>query len=107
MKIKEYIENEGMDWNEIVGWKNYTSHNIIEGHGGGGGLILNKLRRSLYFGALEGEVNGRGTSESPPKAEVFENKQRLLKKEYETKSDLLEGRWIFQKNNQFLNQVSF
>ena len=30
----------------------------------------------------------------PPKEKVFADEQRLLKKVYETKSGLLEGRWI-------------
>ena len=56
--------------------------------------------------AFEGEINGRGTSESPPKEEVFEDEQELLKKVYETKSGLLEGRWVVQ-NKQSISQPSF
>ena len=56
---------------------------------------------------FEGEINGRGESESPPKEEVFEDEQGLLKKVYETKSGLLEGNGLFKINNQFLNQVLF
>ena len=44
--------------------------------------------------------------ESPPKEEVFEDEQRLLKKVYETKSGLLEGRWIVQ-NKQSISQPCF
>ena len=55
---------------------------------------------------FEGKINGRGTSESPPKEEVFEDEQELLKKVYETKSGLLEGRWIVQ-NKQSISQPSF
>ena len=55
---------------------------------------------------FEGEISGRGESESPPKEEVFENEQELLKKVYETKSGLLEGRWIVQ-NKQSISQPSF
>ena len=51
-------------------------------------------------------MNGRGTSESPPKEEVFEDEQGLLKRVYETKSGLLEGRWIVQ-NKQSFSQPSF
>ena len=43
---------------------------------------------------------------SPPKEEVFENEQELLKKVYETKSGLLEGRSIVQ-NKQSISQPSF
>ena len=46
--------------------------------------------------AFEGGINGRVTSESPPKEEVSEGEQRLLKKVFETKYRLIEGRWIVQ-----------
>ena len=52
------------------------------------------------------EINGRGEYGSPPKEEVFEKEQELFKKLYETKSGLLEGRWIVQ-NNQSNSQPSF
>ena len=55
---------------------------------------------------LRGGINGKGESESPPKEEVFESEQELLKKVYETKSGLLEGRWIVQ-NKQSISQPSF
>ena len=69
-------------------------------------MNTDKLRRSLYFRTFEGEINGRGESESPPKEEVFEDEQELLKKVYETKKGLLEGRWIVQ-NKQSISQPSF
>ena len=55
---------------------------------------------------FEGEINGRGTSESSPKEEVFDDEQEMLKKVYETKSGLLEGRWIVQ-NKQSISQPTF
>jgi len=55
---------------------------------------------------FEGEINGRGETESPPSEEVFEDEQELLKKLYETKSGLLESRWIVQ-NKQSISQPSF
>jgi len=60
----------------------------------------------ILFQTFKGEINGRGESESPPKEEVFENEQELLKKVYETKSGLLEGRWIVQ-NKQSISQPTF
>ena len=69
-------------------------------------MNTDKLRRSLYSGTFEGGINGKGESESPPKEEVFESEQELLKKVYETKSGLLEGRWIVQ-NKQSISQPSF
>ena len=47
-----------------------------------------------------------GESENPPKEEVFENEQQLLKKVYETKSGLLDGRWVVQ-NKESISQPSF
>ena len=55
---------------------------------------------------FEGEINGRGTSESPPKEEVFEDEQELLRKVYETKKGLMEGRWIV-KNKESISQPTF
>ena len=69
-------------------------------------MNTDKLRRSLYFRSFEGEINGKGDSESPPKEEVFEDEQGLLKRVYETKSGLLEGRWIV-KNKESISQPSF
>jgi hypothetical protein len=43
---------------------------------------------------------------NPPNEQVFEDEQGLLKKVYETKSGLLEGRWIVQ-NKQSISQPSF
>ena len=69
-------------------------------------MNTDKLRRSLYSEAYDGGINGKGESESPSKEEVFESEQELLKKVYETKSGLLEGRWIVQ-NKQSISQPSF
>jgi len=57
-------------------------------------LEYGQVKKVFILRTFEGEINGRGTSESPPKEEVFEDEQELLKKVYETKSGLLEGRWI-------------
>ena len=68
-------------------------------------MNTDKLRRSLYK-TYDSEINGRGESGSPPKEEVFEDEQEMVKKVYETKSGLLEGRWIVQ-NKQSISQPSF
>ena len=47
-----------------------------------------------------------GESENPPKEEVFEDEQGLLKKVHKTKKGLLEGRWIV-KNKQSFSQPTF
>ena len=69
-------------------------------------LEYGQVKKVFIFRTFEGEINGRGESESPPKEEVFEDEQELLKKVYETKSGLLEGRWIVQ-NKQSISQPSF
>ena len=66
-------------------------------------LEYGQVKKVFILRTFEGEINGRGTSESPPKEEVFEDEQELLKKVYETKSGLLEGRWIVQ-NKQSISQ---
>ena len=69
-------------------------------------LEYGQVKKVFILRTFEGEINGRGTSESPPKEEVFDDEQELLKKVYETKSGLLEGRWIVQ-NKQSISQPSF
>ena len=69
-------------------------------------LEYGQVKKVFILRTFEGEINGRGTSESPPKEEVFEDEQELLKKVYETKSGLLEGRWIVQ-NKQSISQPTF
>jgi len=69
-------------------------------------LEYGQVKKVFILRTFEGEINGKGDSESPPKEEVFEDEQGLLKRVYETKSGLLEGRWIIQ-NKQSFSQPSF
>ncbi len=69
-------------------------------------LEYGKVKKVFILRTFEGEINGRGKSEGSMLEEVFENEQELLKKVYETKSGLLEGRWIVQ-NKQSISQPSF
>ena len=55
---------------------------------------------------FEGNIIGRRVSEGSPKEEVFDDEKELLKKVYETKKGLLEGRWIVQ-NKESISQPSF
>ena len=66
-------------------------------------LEYGQVKKVFILRTFEGEINGRGTSESPPKEEVFEDEQELLKKVYETKKGLMEGRWIV-KNKESISQ---
>ena len=65
-----------------------------------------QVKKVFILRTFEGGINGKGESESPPKEEVFDEEQEMLKKLYETKSGLLEGRWIVQ-NKQSISQPSF
>ena len=69
-------------------------------------LEYGQVKKKFVLRTFEGEINGKGESESPPKEEVFEDEQELLKKVYETKKGLLEGRWIVQ-NKQSISKPSF
>ncbi len=50
-----------------------------------------QVKKVFILRTFEGGINGKGESESPPKEEVFDEEQEMLKKVYETKSGLLEG----------------
>ena len=65
-----------------------------------------QVKKVFILRTYDGEINGRGESENPPNEQVFESEQELLKKAYETKSGLLEGRWMVQ-NKQSISQPSF
>ena len=69
-------------------------------------LEFGQVKKKFILRTFEGEINGKGESESPQKEEVFTDEQELLKKVYETKSGLLEGRWIVQ-NKESISQPSF
>ena len=69
-------------------------------------LEYGQVKKVFILRTIEGNINRRRVSEGSPKEEVFEDEQGLLKKVYETKSGLLEGRWIVQ-NKQSFSQPSF
>ena len=69
-------------------------------------LEYGQVKKVFILRTYEGNINGTGTSESSPKEQVFTDEQELLKKVYETKKGLLEGRWIVQ-NKQSISQPSF
>ena len=69
-------------------------------------LEYGQVKKVFILRTFDGKMNGRGESENPPKEELFDDEQEMLKKVYETKSGLLEGRWIVQ-NKQSISQPSF
>ena len=69
-------------------------------------LEYGQVREKFVLRTFEGNIIGRRVSEGSPKEDVFDDEKELLKKVYETKKGLLEGRWIV-KNKQSLSQPSF
>jgi hypothetical protein len=69
-------------------------------------LEYGQVKKVFILRTYDGEIKSRGESENPPKEELFDDEQEMLKKVYETKSGLLEGRWIVQ-NKQSISQPSF
>ena len=70
-------------------------------------LEYGQVKKKFVLRTFEGNINRRKVSEDgSPKEEFFEDEQELLKKVYETKKGLLEGRWIVQ-NKQSISQPSF
>ena len=69
-------------------------------------LEYGQVKKKFIVRTFDGEINGRGESEGSPSEEVFENEQEMLKKVYEIKKGMMEGRWIVQ-NKQSISQPSF
>ena len=69
-------------------------------------LEYGQVKKVFILRTYDGEINGRRTAEDSPKEEVFEDEQEMLKKVYETKKGLMEGRWVIQ-NKESISQPSF
>ncbi|SVB59483.1 uncharacterized protein METZ01_LOCUS212337 [marine metagenome] len=69
-------------------------------------LEYGQVKKKFIVRTYDGEINGRGTSEDSPKEEVFEGEQEMLKRVYEIKKGLMEGRWVIQ-NKESISQPSF
>ena len=69
-------------------------------------LEYGQVKKKFIVRTFDGEINGRGESEGSPSEEVFENEQEMLKKVYEVKKGLMEGRWVIQ-NKESISQPSF
>mgnify|MGYP001347948065 CR=1 FL=1 len=69
-------------------------------------LEYGQVRKKFVLRTFEGNIIGRRVSEGSPKEEVFDDEKELLKKVYETKKGLLDGRWIV-KNKQSFSKPSF
>ena len=69
-------------------------------------LEYGQVKKVFILRTFEGNINRRRVSEGSPREEVFEDEQELLKKVYETKKGLMEGRWIV-KNKESISQPTF
>ncbi|MCS5640251.1 MAG: hypothetical protein NZ709_01955 [Candidatus Marinimicrobia bacterium] len=69
-------------------------------------LEYGQVKKKFVLRTFEGNIIGRRVSEGSPKEEIFDDEKELLKKVYETKKGLLEGRWIV-KNKQSFSKPSF
>ena len=69
-------------------------------------LEYGQVKNVFILQTYEGNINDTGTSEISPEEQVFTDEQEPLRTVYETKSGLLEGRWIVQ-NKQSISQPSF
>lgn len=69
-------------------------------------LEYGQVKKVFILRTYDGEINGRRTAEDFPKEEVFEDEQEMLKRVYETKKGLMEGRWVVQ-NKESISQPSF
>ena len=69
-------------------------------------LEYGQVKKVFILRTYDGEINGRRTAEDSPKEEVFEDEHEMLKRVYETKKGLMEGRWVVQ-NKESISQPSF
>ena len=69
-------------------------------------LEYGQVKKVFVVGTDTGEFNVRGQSEGFQSEEVFKDEQEMLKKVYEIKKGVMEGRWIVQ-NKQSISQPSF
>ena len=69
-------------------------------------LEYGQVKKVFVLRTCTGEINGKGESEGSPSEKVFKNEQEMLKKVYEIKKGMMEGRWIVQ-NKQSISQPSF
>ena len=69
-------------------------------------LEYGQVNKVFILRTYFGEINCRRTAEVSPKEEVFEDEREMLKRVYETKKGLMEGRWLVQ-NKESISKPSF
>ena len=72
-------------------------------------LEFGEIKNKFLLKSIEGEINGKGTSEFSPREEVFNNDQVMLKEVWETRKRLSEDRWTLETKEESptTNQTSF
>ena len=59
-------------------------------------LEFGEINNKFLLKSIEGEINGKGTTESSPREEVFDNDQIIWKEVWELRKRLSEDRWTLE-----------
>ena len=72
-------------------------------------LEFGEINNKFLLKSIEGEINGKGTTEFSPREEVFEDDQVMLKEVWELRKRLSEGRWTLEtkEDSPTTQQTSF
>jgi hypothetical protein len=72
-------------------------------------LEFGEINHKFLLKSIEGEINGKGTTEFSPREEVFDNDQVMLKEVWELRKRLSEDRWTLEtkEESHTSNQTSF
>ena len=72
-------------------------------------LEFGEINNKFLLKSIEGEINGKGTSEFSPREEVFDNDQVMLKEVWELRKRLSEDRWTLEtkEDSPSTQQTSF
>ena len=66
-------------------------------------LEYGQVKKKFIVKTFDGEINCRTTSEDPPKEELFDDEQEMLKRVHEIKKGLMESRWVIQDKESIFN----
>ena len=72
-------------------------------------LEFGEINNKFLLKSIEGEINGKGTTEFSPREEVFEDDQVMLKEVWELRKRLTEDRWTLEtkEDSPTTQQTSF
>ena len=69
-------------------------------------LEYGKIQKKFLVRTYDGEIKGSSVSEDPPKEEVYEGEEEMLKRVHDIKKGLMESRWVVQDKDT-ISQPSF